>query len=87
MVGIGRGDEQHIGVGQTRDEDAGIAGRYNHHLMSHAGARQYVGEIRGREHLRELPRFDGKPLGGAVRGKDHKQNVSLGVYLGGCPLQ
>src|SRR6266487_4399957 len=27
MVGIGRGDDQDIGVSETRDKDAGIAGR------------------------------------------------------------
>src|SRR6266513_3905495 len=39
MVGIGRGDYQRIGVRETRDEDPGIAGRDDHHLVSHAGPR------------------------------------------------
>src|SRR5712675_1059699 len=32
MVGIGRRDDQRIGVRETRDEDPGIAGRDDHHL-------------------------------------------------------
>ena len=45
MIGIGRGDYQHIGVRETRDKDSGIAGRDDHHLVSHARPRQHVGEF------------------------------------------
>jgi hypothetical protein len=45
MVGIGRGDDQDIRVSETWDKDAGIAGRDDHHLVSHARPRQNIGEI------------------------------------------
>ena len=87
MVGIGRGDYQHIGVRQTRDEDSGIAGGDDYHLVSHTRPRQHVGEFRRRERLREPPCFDCKAGGGAVRGENQKQNIVLDVHLIGCRLQ
>src|SRR5882757_5546588 len=47
MVGIGRGDDQHVVVRETRDEDSAMAGRDDHHLMSHARPRQHVGRLDG----------------------------------------
>ena len=87
MVGIGRRDDQRIGVRETRDEDPGIAGRDDHHLVSHACPRQHLGEIRRRERLRKPPRLDCKAGAGAVRGENQKQNVVLGVRPIGCHLQ
>src|SRR6267142_1416793 len=80
MISIGRGDDQRIGAGEMRDEDAGIAGRDDHRLMPHARARQHVGEIGGREHLGEPPCFDGEAGGGTMRGENQKQNVVLGIH-------
>jgi len=87
MVGIGRGDYQHIGVRETRDKDSGIAGRDDHYLVSRARPRQHVGEFRRRERLREPPGFDCKAGGRAMRGENQKQNVVLGVHSIGCRLQ
>src|SRR5882672_5323617 len=87
MVGIGRRDYQRIGVRETRNKDPGIAGRDDHHLISHACPRQHVGEIRRRERLRKPPRLDCKAGAGAVRGENQKQNVVVGVHPIGRRLQ
>src|SRR5713101_6499527 len=58
MVGVGRSDNQHIWIREKRDEDSGIAGRDDHHLVSHAGPRQHASKLSRRERLREPPRLD-----------------------------
>src|SRR6266851_3462112 len=87
MVGVGRSDNQHIWIREKRDEDSGIAGRDDHHLVSHAGPRQHASKLSRRERLREPPRLDCQAGWGAVRGENQKQNVVLGVQPIGCDLQ
>src|SRR5689334_23717563 len=87
MVGVGRGNDQHIGIRQTRDKSPRITSRDDHHLVSHACLREHVAETRWRERLCEPPRLDCKAVWRAMRGENQKENILLGIQALGYRLQ
>jgi hypothetical protein len=62
MIGIGRCDDQDVGIRETRDEDSRVTGRDDHHLVAHAGLSEYLGKTGWRERLRKPSCLDCKTV-------------------------
>src|SRR5512132_2049513 len=80
MIGIRRGDYKRIGIGDARNENAGIASRNDDNLVPYAGSLEHIGEIGGLESFRQPSGVDSEAVAGSVRGKDEEQNVAVAVH-------
>src|SRR5215472_5503493 len=81
-AGVCRGDHERIRIGEGRYEDARIASRNDHDLISHAGSLEHLGELGWLERFSQSPpRGDGEAVGRAMRREDDEQNVALAVHL------
>src|SRR5262249_13205846 len=71
MAGVCRSDHERISIGEGRYEDARIASRNDHDLVSHAGSREHLGQFGWLERLSRPPSHgDGKAVGRTVWRQD-----------------
>src|SRR6476646_1069409 len=80
VVSICRGDDKCFSIGETRYEDARIASRNDHDLVSHSRAAEHLRKIGWLESFDQPSCDDGKAIAGAVRRKDQKHNVALAIH-------
>ena len=66
VVSICRGDDKCFSIGETRYEDARIASRNDHDLISHSRAAEHLGEMEWVEGFCLPSCHDGKAIAGAV---------------------
>jgi len=81
MVSIRCGYDKRISICEGRNEDARIAGRNDYDLISYARLVEHLSESGWLKGFSSPSRCDSKTVGGAVRRKDEKQDLSPFIFL------